>query len=292
MRFELDHLESYDDEALLDELRRVASLAGSGKLTIAEFSAVAKVHGSTLQKRFGGWRKALEAAGLGDCADTSNLPLCRDEVLRTIEAVSTKLGTGSLTLNQFTVHTGITGNPIRRLFGEWKHALSAAGLEQSALGKRYTDEQCFENMLNVWTHCGRPPQHDEMNSAPSVVGSKAYIRRWGTWRKALSAFVARVDASGNEVESFEASPPAPEAFSSSPAKEDRGPRDVPLALRYFVLRRDSFRCVACGASPALSAGIVLHIDHVVPWVRGGQTVADNLRTLCQHCNLGKGASPA
>ena len=162
---------------------------------------------------------------------------------------------------------------------------------QSPLAKRYTDEQCFENLLSLWTHYGRPPQHDEMNRAPSQVGSKAYIRRWGTWRKALQAFVQRVNNDEPPASASE-QVPAQSHSTSSQSVPDRGPREIPLALRYYVLRRDSFRCVTCGASPAITHGVVLHIDHIHPWSLGGATVAENLRTLCQHCNLGKGASPA
>ncbi|MFZ2908538.1 MAG: HNH endonuclease [Candidatus Desulfobacillus denitrificans] len=292
MRFEIDHLESYDDEALLYEVRRVAAIVGSRKLTIGQFSAIAKVHGSTLQKRFGGWVKALKAAGLADLADTSNLPRSREDVLTTIASLKAKLGKGSLTLTEFTAHTGITGAPIRRLFGNWKSALDILGIEQSALAKRYTDESCFENLLSLWTHYGRPPQHDEMNIPPSVVGSKAYIRRWGTWRKALSAFVTRVNLPvGLEAEP-ESTAVVVDCTTVPASNENRGPRDIPLALRYYVLRRDSFRCITCGASPAISVGVILHIDHVIPWAKGGKTIAENLRTLCESCNLGKGASPA
>jgi len=51
----------------------------------------------------------------------------------------------------------------------------------------YTDEECFENILTVWTHYGRPPMYKEMRLPPSRVGPKAYLR-WGTWLKALEAF--------------------------------------------------------------------------------------------------------
>ena len=185
MRFELNHLESYDDEALLDELCRVAAMLGKPTLTIQEFSENAKVHGSTLQKRFGGWRAALRAAGLSGRTDQSNVRKSKDEVLSAIKRTAERLGKESITLREFEAHSGITGGPVRRIFGSWAAALSAAGLRQSALGKRYTDEECFENMLAVWTHYGRPPQHDEMNEPPSSVGSKAYVRRWGTWRKGV-----------------------------------------------------------------------------------------------------------
>ncbi len=290
MRFELEHLDSYDDSSLLDELRRVAALVQTPELTIGQFTALAKVHGSTLQKRFGGWKGALEAAGLGERFDDASFGKDRDNILRAIKATADKLQKNVLTLQEFEAHAGITGAPVRRLFGSWKAALVAAELGQSSRGKRYTDEDCFENMLDLWTHYGRPPQHDEMNRAPSVVGSKAYIRRWGTWRKALAAFVQRANSAPAPAETRPAAP-APQA-DDTPALPGRGPRDIPLSLRYYVLRRDSFRCVTCGASPAITAGVVLHIDHTHPWARGGPTVADNLRTLCLSCNLGKGVSPA
>jgi 5-methylcytosine-specific restriction endonuclease McrA len=30
------------------------------------------------------------------------------------------------------------------------------------------------------------------------------------------------------------------------------------------------------------------VDHIVPWSKGGETILENLRTLCSKCNLGKG----
>jgi hypothetical protein len=57
----------------------------------------------------------------------------------------------------------------------------------------YSDEECFENVLALWTHFGRQPRFAELNRPPSTVGSKACIGRWGGWRRALGAFVARVN---------------------------------------------------------------------------------------------------
>ena len=61
-------------------------------------------------------------------------------------------------------------------------------------------------------------------------------------------------------------------------------------LRYQVLKRDNFKCCACGASPAKDPAVELHIDHIVPWSKGGESTLDNLQTLCSKCNLGKGNS--
>ncbi len=57
-------------------------------------------------------------------------------------------------------------------------------------------------------------------------------------------------------------------------------------LRAYILRRDNFRCVYCGAAPAHFS---LHLDHVVPRVRGGVTHPANLVTACATCNLKKSA---
>lgn len=35
-------------------------------------------------------------------------------------------------------------------------------------------------------------------------------------------------------------------------------------------------------------GVKLHVDHVIPVSRGGKSVMDNLQTLCEDCNCGKG----
>jgi hypothetical protein len=57
------------------------------------------------------------------------------------------------------------------------------------------------------------------------------------------------------------------------------------SLRYDILLRDGFKCQICGAS--MKDGATLHVDHIIPVSKGGETEANNLRTLCDRCNLGK-----
>ena len=59
-------------------------------------------------------------------------------------------------------------------------------------------------------------------------------------------------------------------------------------LRWQVFRRDSFRCVACGATP--NEGARLEADHIHPFSKGGNDTMETLRTLCQRCNTGKADS--
>ncbi|GAB4209401.1 MAG: hypothetical protein OHK0013_28820 [Sandaracinaceae bacterium] len=63
-------------------------------------------------------------------------------------------------------------------------------------------------------------------------------------------------------------------------------RAISAGLRYRVLERDGGRCLLCGASAA--TGARLHVDHIQPWSSGGRSTMNNLQTLCERCNLGKG----
>lgn len=59
-----------------------------------------------------------------------------------------------------------------------------------------------------------------------------------------------------------------------------------MTLRFEILKRDDFKCTYCGYGAA--DGRKLHVDHVLPRVRGGKNEASNLVTACLECNLGKG----
>lgn len=60
-------------------------------------------------------------------------------------------------------------------------------------------------------------------------------------------------------------------------KRPRIPKEVVDA----VYRRDGGRCVYCGSTENL------HLDHIIPFSRGGATNIENLQLLCQKCNLQK-----
>ena len=74
---------------------------------------------------------------------------------------------------------------------------------------------------------------------------------------------------------------------SSVATHHKTTRIITTKLRYQVLKRDNFKCCFCGASPAKDPAVELHIDHIIPFSKGGETTIDNLQTLCSKCNLGK-----
>jgi hypothetical protein len=187
--------------------------------------------------------------------------------------------------------------PFRVHFGTWPAALEAAGLSVSAhYHERSADEQLLENLESVWQALGRQPTVNDMSPPLSRFSAHVYKRRFGGFRRALEAFVESVnDPSAESVaNSIEPRPTGKDLVDggdgtvSSPVPP-RGSRTVGWRLRYVVLQRDRFRCCACGRSPAQNPGAVLEVDHVVAWSCGGLTTVDNLQTLCDQCNGGKGA---
>jgi 5-methylcytosine-specific restriction endonuclease McrA len=299
IEFTLDRLPELTPEALITEMRRVAGIVGQSKMTISQFSEHSKVSVNTLRRRFGSWPAALLAAELAhlcmEVAPTSkSRTLARsmsdEEVLEQVRNVARVIGHDSPTADDLREHASIGVGAIRNRFGSLKGALRAAGLKETAHGRRYSEEECFENLLRVWTHYGRQPHHREMSLPPSEVGPKAYTTRWGTWIKALHAFVQQVNAdmevSEDSESSVQRSIPSSTALPRRPDARDR--RDIPMGLRYTVLNRDRFKCVLCGDSPATTERCRLHVDHIVPFAKGGKTEMKNLRSLCESCNLGKG----
>lgn len=305
-RFQLNHLTEYTDRAILEEIRRVANLTGSEPLTIREFQEHARVGISTIRRHFDTWRKALKTAGLehlyNDSKSITNKMkvqhgkgMSDNEIVTVIRAVASELETDTLTIEEFNQHAPISASTACRHFGGWGKALKKAGLVPKKLQQRYTDEECFENLLEVWTYYGRPPKYHEMPLPPSMISVRAYIDRWGSWRKSLKAFVDYVNKE-EVLEQQEKSKYAPidpaenqESKLFDKSLPDANRREIKIGLRYKILKRDCFRCVKCGRSPATTYGLELHVDHIKPWSKGGLTVPENLRSLCRDCNIGKGS---
>ena len=172
---------------------------------------------------------------------------------------------------------GIT--TIIRRFGSWNEAIAQAGLSPSV--QRYVaDEILFESLYDMWCKLGRQPSYSEVQKPQCQYHVTTYERRFGSWRKALEAFAKYANSNKTSIDSIKS-----ESVSVKTTKN--GARTADLRLRFQVLTRDNFKCRACGASPATDSNIILHVDHIIPWSKGGETKIDNLQTLCSNCNLGK-----
>jgi hypothetical protein len=207
----------------------------------------------------------------------SGAPVSDDELIADLKRVALSLNSDTVPQKAYGDLGTFNYSTVIRRFGSWNNGLLRADLSISNQID-ISDDRLFENLLVLWQHFGRQPRRSELSSPPSTISQTPYNRRFGAWTAALEAFINFANASGNET---------PESFQSAEANRRTTGRDPSLRLRWHVLQRDRFTCSACGASPAVTLGVELHVDHVVPWSKGGETVLENLQTLCSVCNLGK-----
>jgi 5-methylcytosine-specific restriction endonuclease McrA len=211
----------------------------------------------------------------------SGQPVSDAELLEDLRRVASNLGKTTVGQKEYR-HAGLyDDSTASRRFGSWNEALKAAGLSISNV-LDIGDEELYENILTLWQHYGRQPRRRELALQPSRISQSPYLRRFRSWTAALESFVSYANANDSVN-----SQTTDISLTSKGAR--RTSRDPSLRLRFQVLQRDRFACCSCGASPATKAGVELHLDHVTPWSKGGETTLANLQTLCSKCNLGKGA---
>jgi hypothetical protein len=197
------------------------------------------------------------------------------ELTEDLAKVAKVLGKGTVSCKDYETHGRYSHTTQSKRFGSWNGALRAAGLTVSH--DTVSDEGLFENILKLWEHYGRQPRRRELALSPSIVSQSPYNLRFGSWTAALQAFIRFANESEVTV-----------AVTNDAIARRLTPRDPSLRLRFKVLQRDNFTCRSCGRCPAVVLGLVLHVDHVIPWSQGGETLVENLQTLCEPCNLGKG----
>lgn len=206
----------------------------------------------------------------------SGQPVSDAELLADLKSVASNLDATTVSEPHYRQYGRYDDTTAARRFGSWNKALLAAGLTLSN-EVNISDERLFENILTLWQHFGRQPRRSELAGAPSLISQSPYNRRFRSWTAALEAFTTFANASGNEA------PPRHETVEARHSTT----RDPSIRLRWRVLQRDRFTCCGCGASPALELGVEPHVDHKKPWSEGGETILENLQTLCSTCNLGK-----
>lgn len=163
----------------------------------------------------------------------------------------------------------------------WNKALILIGvkLSKSQNNKKISEEDLLEEILRLWIHFGRQPTSTDIKNGASRFPRIRFRSRFGSWGNALVRFVEWV----NNENHIECRP-----IETNNTTRKTTTRIANLRLRFKVMQRDNFRCCICGVSPATDLTSNLHIDHILPWSKGGETVLENLQTLCQKRNYGKG----
>ncbi len=302
MKFTLtEPKKQFSSDELIKDLKKVASSLNQQSISIREYAKSGKYSPQTLKKRFGSWKNAISKAGLseskrlwgGSLSETS-IPekSIKDDLIRVSKLVNIQ----SLTLGEYAKHGKYSTSAISKRWGSWNKAKEKAGLN---VGRLYntSNEAYFLNLADVWQKLGRQPKYREVTAPLSKLHVSSYERKYGSWRGALEAFVEYMNSETGEVVTEQKEEELPLSSKDEIFKKPelaiskvvikRTNRIANLRQRFMVMKKDKFKCVKCGASPASNPKVVLHIDHIIAWSKGGETVESNLQTLCQDCNLGK-----
>jgi 5-methylcytosine-specific restriction endonuclease McrA len=205
------------------------------------------------------------------------------ELLSDLKRVAKELGKNKVSRDDYERLGKYSAGLVRTRFITWNRAIEMAGLKP-VMYKGLSPKQLFDNFEDIWMREKRQPRPSDIKNGNSRYSITPYIRAFGSWRKALVAFVEYIN-NGRVITIPKAKRRS--KHDASVRRKARSRKNVPKRLRYMVLERDCYKCRVCGRSPASEPGVKLHIDHVIPWSKGGETLAENLQTLCAECNIGK-----
>lgn len=203
------------------------------------------------------------------------------ELISDLKKVAKQLGK-SPTIDEYNERGSFHATTLTRRFGGWLKALKTANLKNTRTPMNIPEEKLFENLEEVWEKLGRQPRYTDIEKPFSKYSAGTYEHRFGSWRKSLESFVSFMNENGDEAHSNDLIQKTTKVSTRHKTK-----RAINWRLRFIVMRRDNFKCKSCGRSPATSPDIVLHVDHIRAWANGGETVQENLQTLCSKCNIGK-----
>lgn len=203
------------------------------------------------------------------------------ELIEDLQRVSNLLKQSTVTIDDYNQYGKFHATTLTRRFGSWFNCLSKASLKPSRSKIGITDEELFEEIEKVWVKLGKQPTYSQMRDI-SRFSVGTFEKRFNGWRNALSAFINYINEDVNTKKDNDM-----ESDNLHKSSCHKTSRTINLRTRFIVLQRDNFKCCACGASPAKDPSVELHVDHIIPWSKGGETVIENLQTLCSKCNLGK-----
>jgi len=298
MKFELnEYHKNISKDELLEDLCIVAKKLNKSYLSRSEYEKNGKYSATPYINNFGSWLVACKEAGLRTTRNKEDFVHISDEdLLEDMVQVSKLLKKKSISTKDYSDYGKYKVQTILSRFLKWSEALKKANLEQTNF-KIIGDKDLFVDIERMWIQKGKQPTSTDVKNGLSEYSLNTYSRRFGGWRNALEAFLkyTNLDSSEetdeeikeNKINAQDNISKTVNLEKSPQKKKHRTSRDINERMRFKVLKRDNFKCCACGASPAKDPAVELHVDHIIPWSKGGETVIDNLQTLCSKCNLGK-----
>jgi len=210
-----------------------------------------------------------------------------EDLINDVVAVSRKIGRNTVTIAEYEQYGKYHPSTLQRRYGSWFKVLETAGLEKSRSDLNIPEKDLFNNIEDIWIQLGRQPKYEEVKKPFSKYSAGTYDKRFGSWLRALEKFVEYINEEDDESDE-EISENGKAVNAQKEVTKRKTKRNISDRLRFSILMRDGFTCQSCGASPTKKRGVELHVDHIVPWSKGGETEKSNLQTKCNKCNFGKG----
>ena len=287
MKFELnEYHRNISDNDLLEDLQKVVKENNISLLTMEVYKKFGKYSKDTITRRFGSWSNALKKAGIKpDRKQIQKMDISRETIIQDIKNIYQKFGT--INCKIYDKESKIGFKRVLNEFEYWETALKEAGIPLNGGSKHITNEDLFGEIERLWVTLCRQPSSNDIRQGLSKYSLNTYCRRFGSWRATLQNFVNYIN-NGQEF-LYKQTPCQHISEQTKQIIKDKHTtkRDINLRLRFLVMKRDNFKCCKCGRSPANTTNLELHIDHIKPYSKGGETVIENLQTLCSDCNLGK-----
>ncbi len=196
------------DEELLSDLRRVAEAVSQPTISIEQYRRLGNHDRFTVTSRFGSWKKALAAAGLGISKNAGiSDEILFENILRVWQHHGRQPRRGELSIYPSTISQG----PYWRRVGGWTSALErfVEYANAAVAVPNCTDQTSAAQAAPLKTDPTLKPQCAKSDFTPKPLGF-----------------------------------PVSTAFTPT----RRSPRDPGLRLRFKVLQRDNFSCRNCGRS--------------------------------------------
>ena len=267
--FEPNHETTVTDEALLEELRRLANKM-DGTPRLEDMADHGAFDPSTYYRDFGSWPDAKAAAGL-DPATTTNRRIPDDELVGDLRRLKAELGR---TPRQIDVkeYGEYSPRPYYRRWDSWDDVLDAAGLEIDRNPGVSRDDLLAE-LQRLGEELNRTPLVVDL-STHSSYSFWPYRRVFNSWNNALRAAGFSTNKEHDVVSGhLEYGPDWPEQ-------------------RARALRRDEWKCCECGltmnAHRSIWNGEGLHVHHLKKLREFDTPEAanrlENLVTVCRRCH--------
>lgn len=285
------------NEELLKDLRRVSKQLNGKYVSRSIYEKYGKYSATPYLNKFGSWINVLKEAGLKYIREKNEFNRINDnEFIDDIKKVALKLNKQSISTKDYKENGKYSVSIIISRFGSWANVIKLAMLKPTNY-KNVSDEDLFKEIMRLWELKGTQPTTTDIRKGKSIYALNTFARHFGGFRNALQEFIKFVNNDGKEnVNNVKINKERENSinyiknkrhFSDSNKNRHMTPREINLRLRYKVLLRDNFKCKICGASSSNDSSVRLHVDHIKPWSKGGETIIDNLQTLCSKCNLGK-----